>query len=97
MILTFCFISDKLTPLVLSSQPKLLSVNVSNNIIQDIHYKDGVPPRPGGAGEAVEDSVGYLRQLPLTPTGLAPLPGVTEGHAFGAPDPSKGPYIPYIE
>ena len=36
MILTFCFISDKLTPLVLSSQPKLLSVNVSNNIIQDI-------------------------------------------------------------
>ena len=36
MILTFCFISDKLTPLVLSSQPKLLSVNASNNIIQDI-------------------------------------------------------------
>ena len=35
MILTFCFISDKLTPLVLSSQPKLLSVNASNNIIQD--------------------------------------------------------------
>ena len=36
MILTFSIISDSLTPLVFSSQPKLLSVNVSNNIIQDI-------------------------------------------------------------
>ena len=29
-------IADTLTPLVLSSQPKLLSVNVSNNLIQEI-------------------------------------------------------------
>ena len=36
MILTFCIIADSLTPLALSSQPKLLSLNVSNNIIQDI-------------------------------------------------------------
>ena len=36
LILTFSIIADSLTPLVLSSQPKLLSVNVSNNIIQDI-------------------------------------------------------------
>ena len=32
-----CFlISDRLTPLVFASQPKLLSVNISNNLISDI-------------------------------------------------------------
>ena len=36
IIYLFPLIADTLTPLVLSSQPKLLSVNVSNNLIQEI-------------------------------------------------------------
>ena len=30
------FLADKLSPLVLATQPKLLSVNLTNNLISDV-------------------------------------------------------------
>ena len=35
-MIVIMFFLDSLTPLVLSSQPKLLSVNMSNNLISEI-------------------------------------------------------------